>query len=164
MNFILREDTEDSERLLDAKHFNRHCAIYSLEYRNGNFLPTEYIQSTRKRILSLTKPNFLRGLGFGTILESRDYLPGIENLHEAIDTRQKEKSVWQWLIVKLENPRICIGIHTWMHVFLTKYYNHYLNEFRKEGYQVESFKKEKDKIMAFLSKFAPKGSMPEYDN
>lgn len=144
------------------KTWNRHCAILRTVGRSAQFDADAYAAEARNRIVDLTRPNILRGLAFGTILELDEVPPHLESLADAVDTRQRSRSVWQWITVLLPRQQIALGIQTWMHVFLTQYQQGILEAHREAGWEVREFKKEKDAVLKFLLTISGRGRSLDY--
>ena len=137
------------------KTWDRHCAILRTVNNCPHFDPVDYSITARKRIVELTRPNFFRGLAFGTILELEEMAPNVTQLVDAIDTRQRSRSVWQWIVILFPREQIALGIHTWMQVFLTPFQRAILDALRQADWEVREFKKEKDAVMKFLQATSP---------
>ena len=157
MKFNEKQGLNEGEHLLELRSFNRHAAIYKITYVR-KFEPKEI----RERIKEITKPNILRGLAFGVFIESETLPENLDDLFEAIDIRQKERSVWQWTVIQVKNPKIAIGFHTWMRVFLSPFFDKNLSDLKDIGYPIEKFKKEKGKIMKVLTSLQPRYRFEEY--
>jgi hypothetical protein len=67
-----------------------------------------------------------------------------------VDVRENEKGTWQWTLLACPAMKVAVGIHTWTSGYLSPVYQSLANHFKSEGYNVGNFKKEKDKLMAFL--------------
>ncbi len=150
-------DSGEGLNVYQAKSFNRHSAVIQESARAESFSSERYVSTTRKKALARCKPNWLRGLALGTVLEI-DRLPtNVELISDAIDTRQKGRVVWQWSVIAVRDQRLVLGLHTWMQVYLTPVYGDLLFQFAEEGFTIERFKKEKDRLMALLIKLSEVG-------
>ena len=157
MKFIEKQGLNEGEHLLELRSFNRHSAIYKITYSQ-----TPDPKEIRERVKEITKPNILRGLAFGVFIETETLPKNLDDLFEAIDIQQKERSVWQWTIIQVNNPKIAIGFHTWMKVFLTSSFDENFSDLEDMGYPIEKFKKEKGKIMKILTSLQPRYQFEEY--
>ncbi len=146
-NFKHTQLTEGRFRdLWQLKSLNRHCAIVrSVE---EGFDAVRYVERTRARALQITRPNLLRGLAFGAIIEMDTVPTGLSALVDAVDTRQRSRMVWQWSLVLVLSQRVAIGVHTWMKVYLSSVYETILEAHRMSDWQVAGFNK--DALMKFL--------------
>jgi hypothetical protein len=136
----------------EIRTFNRHCVIAESTASADGFTVGDYLANTRRAIRESLRPNFLRGLALGTVLEFDRLPPGIEGIADGIDRQQRERIVWQWAIIASKRENIALGIHTWMHVYTTSAFELLLARYQLSGYQTANFKVEKDKLVAFLSR------------
>ena len=137
--------------LWEMKQWMRHAAICRTRTRANSFACSAYVNQTRARINDQCRPNWWRGLAFGTVLEIDELPTDSEAIFDALDVRQRSKTVWQWAIVAIERPRVVIGMHIWMRVALTPIFDSALVGYREEGYEARTFKKDKDALMKFLT-------------
>jgi len=68
---------------------------------------------------------------------------------------------WQWSVLVLEKDKTAIGAHMWLQGYLTMTYQQLIQGYETEGFKVATFKKEKDKLMQFLTYALP---LPEFQN
>ena len=162
MEFIEKSGLSGGERLLEYKTLNRHAAIYWLTIDLVNSSSALSPGQIRNRVTEITKPNMFRGLAFGVIISAADLPENVDDFFEAIDVRQKERSVWQWTIFRIEEPKIVIGLHTWMQVWLSSVYESYLNNLQSVGFPVERFTRKKGKLMKILTALQPHYEFPEH--
>ena len=138
----------------EFKNFNRHCVILNQVIDHHDFDLEHYLTTTRRCVQREFRPNIFRGLALGTILELPDYVPGVERIADCIDTRQRGRIVWQWAIIAMRGARTALGIHTWMAVYLTPFHNQVLQEYASDGFTVDTFKRDKDRLVETLSKIS----------
>jgi hypothetical protein len=162
MEFIAKSGLFNGERLLEYKTLNRHAAIYWPTIDPVNSSSVLFPGQIRNRVNEITKPNMFRGLAFGVIISAANLPENVDDFFEAIDIRQKERSVWQWTIFRIEEPRIVIGLHTWMQVWLSSAYENCLNDLQSEGFSVERFTRKKGKLMKILTALQPHYEFPEH--
>ena len=150
--FLEKPVTERAVRAWEVKTFNRQAVVW--ETNLSSVAIPNYISDTRQQVKQACRPNILRGLALGTVLNVPRLPPDLSALASAIDARQKSTCVWQWAIVVCEQPKVVVAIHTWMRVQLTDIYESALSEYREEGYQVGNFMKDKDALIKFLTRIA----------
>lgn len=100
-------------------------------------------------------------MGFGFVGVFPSLPKGMEACVDDIDVRENAKGTWQWSVICLRNEKVAVGAHMWMQGYLTPVYQHILSHLETDGYKVESFKKEKDKLMKFLTYAL---HLPEFQN
>lgn len=148
MKFREVQGLADGEHLLERKTLNRHSAIYTLALPQSRFREPSEI---RKRVKQLTRPFFLRGLGFGVHLVADELPENADAFWQAIDGVQNGVGVWQWTILQLEKPKFVFGLHTWMRVMLSDSYDQRIGELINEGYSVERLTLEPGKLFKLAS-------------
>lgn len=152
----------DSEwQVWEHKTLNMHRAV--LEWTPHRALRNygEVSGSIRAEVARRFKVSWWRGMGFGAVV----YLPfppdEMATCVDDIDVRQNSKGTWQWSIFVLKESRAVLGVHMWMSGYLSSVYELVLSQCETEGYQVATFKKDKDKLMQFLTSIH---RFPEYED
>nr|NJM04325.1 hypothetical protein [Desulfobacula sp.] len=147
-----RQD-EDDWTLWEHKTFNIHRAILYWPNKSDQTYP-EMSDAIRNKIYEKFKVSWWRGFGYGAIIKVPTIPNGIDKIDDSIDIRDNQNGTWQWTILVCQESNSIIAVHTWMAGFLTPIYEALLNSYRTEGYEVGNFKKEKDKLMKFLTKLS----------
>lgn len=139
--------------LWEHKTLNIHRAILHWEPAAELSYPA-MSEAVRNKIDETYKISFWRGFAYGVIIDI-SYMPDkIDMIAESIDTRDNNKGTWQWVILICSETKSIIAIHTWVAGFLTPIYEAVLSSYASLGYKVGDFKKEKDKLMKFLTEIA----------
>lgn len=142
---------EDHWTLWEHKTINMHRAI--LHWSNESNLAYPAISDAiRNKIAEKYKVSWWRGFGFGVIIDVPTLPADVDTIDDSIDARDNNKGTWQWTILVCQEPKSIIAVHTWIAGFLTPIYEALLERYRIEGYEIGTFKKEKDKLMKFLTK------------
>ena len=85
-------------------------------------------------------------------------------LLDYIDERENNKGTWQWLIIKSVKEKQILGVHTWALGYLTPIFRDILKNYKKEEYQVKTYKKPKDKLLKILTLVsAPRMKISEFN-
>jgi len=145
----------------EHKTLNMHRAVLVWQPEQA---PAEYAAVSalvRAKVGSLFKVSWWRGMGFGLVATLPSIPEGVEACVDDIDTRDNPKGTWQWSVLALPARGAVIGAHMWMHGYLSSTYEQLIQRYESEGSRVATFKKEKDKLMKFLTLAAP---LPEYDD
>jgi hypothetical protein len=100
------------------------------------------------------KPNWFRGFGFGTIIGFKEVPSDFAEICQHIDTRNKKNGVWQWAVVVLQEDKVAIAIHTWLHGYLRPVYDSILQQLEQSGYQCHASDAEVDVLVTRLQKIA----------
>lgn len=141
---------EDAWTFWEHKTLNIHRAI--IHSSNTDQTYPEISMSVRNKIDEKFKVSWWRGFGYGAIIDVPTLPNDNETIEDSIDTRDNKNGTWQWIILVCQEPKSIIAVHTWMAGFLTPIYEALISSYRAEGYEVGSFKKEKDKLMKFITK------------
>jgi hypothetical protein len=148
--------SSDAEwQVWEHKTFNIHRAV--LEWTPGGTGRTyaEMSPAIRAEVARRLKVSWWRGMGFGIVVHLAAVPQGLEACLDDIDGRANSRGTWQWSVFVLERNRAAIGAHMWMSGYLSVVYNALLQVCELEGYQIASCKKEKDKLMRFLTAIHP---------
>ena len=110
--------------------------------------------AVRVKIKEKYKASWWRGFAYGAIIDVPTTPDGIDNIGESIDNRDNKNGAWQWIILVCQESKSVVAIHTWTVGFLTPIYEAIIARYRSDGYNVGVFKKDKDKLMQFLTKMS----------
>jgi len=153
-------DLSDAEwTVWEHKTLNMHRVVLVWQPQQ---IPPHYAEIpgiVRAKVGALFKVSWWRGMGFGLLAVLPSVPAGVESCVDDIDTRQNSKGTWQWSILYLSNRHAVIGAHMWMRGYLSGTYHQLIQSYESAGNKVATFKKEKDKLMKFLSSAA---RLPEY--
>jgi hypothetical protein len=100
-------------------------------------------------------------MGFGAVIYLDAPPEDIAACVEDIDGRVNSRGTWQWSIIVFKPLRVAAGVHMWISGYLSDVYERILGRIEAEGYRITSCKKEKDKLMKFLTMFRP---IPEHED
>ena len=135
----------------EHKTLNMHRGV--LHYRPERRDTT--ISELNTRVLEMRAAQFRvswwRGFGFGVLVDIGRMPEDMESIGECIDPIENVKGNWQWIIVICDDPKAVIAMHTWVQGYLTPVYRGLLQHYKTSGYPVKSLKKEKGKLMRFLT-------------
>jgi hypothetical protein len=145
----------------EHKTLNMHRAVLVWEPEPAPRQYAEIPGIVRAKVEACLKSSWWRGLGFGLVAILPSAPEGVEACVDDIDTRQNAKGTWQWSVLSLREQGAVIGAHMWMQGYLSSTYEQLIRSYESEGHKVATFKKEKDKLMQFLSSFA---RLPEYED
>ncbi|XZE21499.1 hypothetical protein SH449x_001402 [Pirellulaceae bacterium SH449] len=135
----------------EKKNFNIHRGIIGLNAPKTDSihqLATQIRQGVREEF----KPNWFRGFGFGTIIHFHDVPTDFAEICQHIDTRNKTGGVWQWAVVILQEDKLAIAIHTWLHGYLRPVYDSILQQLEHDGFECHASDAEMDELIAKLQK------------
>src|SRR6266496_3083085 len=139
----------------EHKTFNMHRGV--LEWTSGRILKSygEASGAIRAEVAQRFKVSWWRGMGIGVVIYLNSPPEGITACLDDIDGRENSRGTWQWSIIVFRQSRVAVGVHMWMSGYLSTVYEQTLSRFESEGYRVASCKKEKDKLMQFLTLVHP---------
>lgn len=146
-------ERESDWAIWEHKTFNIHrgvlhwCAPDNLGFQ-------EIAHVVRQRVKQLFPITWWRGFAFGVLIESPRLPPDVVAIDATIDTRASGQGTWQWTVLAAVDTQTAVGVHTWKAGYLSETYRQLLKHFEAKGYLVGSFKKEKDKLMQFLTMVA----------
>jgi hypothetical protein len=155
----LRRDEARSDRewtVWEHKTLNLHRAVVYWHPGRSHGDYTAAAAEVRRKIAGDFKRSWWRGFAFGAILELPGLPPDLATCEADIDVRDNRKGTWQWSVVVSPTSRVAFGIHTWTHGYLTGVYESLLDHYRTLQFEVGSFKKEKDRLLAFLERISGK--------
>ena len=147
-----RHELSDPEwSVWEHKTFNMHRCVLVWEPSSIPLRYSMFSEIVRAKIASLFKVSWWRGMGFGLIAIMSAEPEGIESCVDDIDTRDNPQGTWQWSIVHLTQRRTVIGAHMWAHGYLTPTFQQVIQAYESDGNTTATFKKEKDKLLKFLT-------------
>jgi len=97
------------------------------------------------------KRSWWRGMAYGVVAEVAAISLSPDDLKMLVDVRENSKGTLQWVILAASDPRVALGVHTWIEGYLSPVYRRTLQALAETGYQVASAKREKDGVMKFLT-------------
>jgi hypothetical protein len=148
----LRESTLGNEwQIWEHKTFNIHRGVLHWRPTIANLSYVDMVAQIREQVKANYSISWWRGFAFGVVIESPEIPADISMIEESIDTRASSKGTWQWTVFICEPTQTLIGIHTWTEGYLSPAYRDLLKHFESLSWTVGSFKKEKDKLMQFLT-------------
>ena len=100
-----------------------------------------------------------RGFAFGVVVRCRSFPADLHASLAQIDGRDNPRGTWQWSLIISESARPVVGVHMWAYGWLSGLFDEVLAGYRAAGYRVSVRKKEKDRLMKFLTRVCP---MREY--
>jgi len=146
----------------EKKNLNIHRAV--LRWHPGGAAGDYAAASAavRDKVSRNFKRSWWRGFAFGVVLELPALPVDLPKCEADIDVRDNRKGTWQWTIVVCPAARVIAGVHTWTKGYLTPVYESVLDHYRAQEFEVGSFRKEKDKLMVFLTKMSGL-ALPEFE-
>ena len=138
-----------------AQDLNMHRAV--LEWTPGG-MPRSYAEITagiRSEVARRFNVSWWRGMGFGVVIYLDSPPEGIAACIDDIDGRENSRGTWQWSIIVFRQNRVAVGVHMWMSGYLSAIYGQTLSRFESEGYRIATCKKDKDRLMQFLTLVHP---------
>jgi hypothetical protein len=147
-----RVDVPDRDwQLWESKTWNIHRGVL---YRRLTGTPrawVEVVSEVREKVASCFRIGWWKGFGFGVLIES-DFIPrDLAELGETIDSRASRKGTWQWTVFACEPSRLAVGVHMWEEGRMSPLYRNLLAHYRALGFEAESFTKEMDRLMKWLT-------------
>jgi hypothetical protein len=142
-------------RVWEHKTLNMHRAV--LEWTPGG-MPRSYAEITagiRSEVARRFNVSWWRGMGFGVVIYLNAPPEGIAACIDDIDGRENSRGTWQWSIIVFRQNRVAVGVHMWMSGYLSTIYGQTLSRFESEGYRIATCKKDKDRLMQFLTLVHP---------
>ena len=149
----LRHDSAPSDAewsVWEHKTFNIHRGV--LEWRPQNRLEqySEVTTAVRGKVAETFKRAWWRGFAFGVLVELPQLPSDAADCGTDVDVRENSNGTWQWSLLVCPATKVAVGIHTWTSGYLSPVYQSLVDYFKSEGYNVGNFKRDKDKLMAFL--------------
>jgi hypothetical protein len=135
----------------EKKNFNIHRGLIELNAPRIDSIH-ELAAQIRHGVREEFKPNWFRGFGFGTIIRFNEVPTDFAEICQHIDTRNKKGGVWQWAVVILQEVKIAIAIHTWLHGYLRSVYDSVLQQLEQDGFQCHASDSKVDVLVARLQK------------
>lgn len=149
----VQSKTHPNWTLWETKNLNIHRGLIDFT-ASGTKSIHDLASQVRNCVRDEFRPNWFRGFGFGTIIRLPEVPTDFSEICEHIDTRNKKGGVWQWAIVCLEEDKIAIAIHTWLHGYLRPVYDSVLEQLTQNGYQCHASDAEVDVLVARLQRIA----------
>ncbi len=135
----------------ELRTFNMHRVI-GLLHEGQEFADAhDFGASIREVVARHFKTSWWRGMAFGVVAEAMVTSLDAEDLKVLVDGRANPKGTLQWVVLVASEPRVALGVHTWMEAYLSPAYRHTIRALETAGYQVSSARKEKDGLMKFLT-------------
>ena len=147
-----REDASDSAwTAWEHRTLNMHRGVLRWRPARATVPVEEIEQAVRERVRETFRIGFLRGFGFGALIELDTIPRDVDALEATTDTRRRIKGVWQWTVLVCRKEKLALGTHMWMEGYLTPVFRALLAHYAVLGFQTGAFKKEKDRFLAFLT-------------
>jgi hypothetical protein len=148
----LRDDATDGEwQVWEHKTLNTHRGVLYWSPPESGLSYAEMAFRIRERVRTNYRVAWWRGFGFGVVIESKAIPPDISAIESHVDARASGRGTWQWTVLACKVSETAVGVHTWTEGFLSPVYRQLLARCESEGWAVGSFKKEKDRLMQFLT-------------
>jgi hypothetical protein len=138
-------------RIWEHKTFNMHRGVVQWRLNHEAMSYDQMAQAVSERVQESFRLSWWRGFAFGALIESPTIPQDIAKIEATIDTRANSKGTWEWTVLACPQAQITVGVHTWAEVYLSPVYRGLIAYYESIGFQVGSFKKEKDKLMQFLT-------------
>jgi hypothetical protein len=153
---LRRRESVDCQswHIWERKTLNLHRGVLHWQPVDESLSFETMSQCIRERVKETYRVSWWRGFGFGTLIESPVLPKDIAVIVSNIDTRANSKGTWQWTVIACPPTRIALGIHTWIEAYLSPVYRELIGHYESVGFQVASFKKEKDKFFEFIAAIA----------
>jgi hypothetical protein len=151
----LRDALPDSEwQIWEHKTLNIHRGVLYWSPSDASLTFAEMENRVRKKVAESYRVSWWRGFAFGVVVHSKAVPPDISAIESTIDTRVSGKGTWQWTVLACSARQTAVGVHTWVEGYLSPVYRQCLDQSESQGWIVGDFKKEKDKLMQFLTSAA----------
>ncbi len=156
-----RSDVSDREwTVWEHKTLNMHRVVLVWQPEQSPSQYSKIPEIVRAKVEALFKVSWWRGMGFGLVAILPSAPNGVKVCVDDIDTRENSKGTWQWSVLHFQEHGAVIGAHMWMQGYLSSTYQQLIQSYESDGNKVATFKKEKDKLMKFLTSAV---LLPEYD-
>jgi hypothetical protein len=144
-------DVNSDWRVWEHKTFNMHRDV--VQWRLTQEPPSfeQMVRAVSTQVQQSFRLSWWRGFAFGVLIESPAIPQDAANIEATIDTPANSKGTWQWTILACPQARIALGVHAWAEVYLSPVYRGLIAHYEAMGFQVGSFKEEKDKLVQFLT-------------
>ncbi|MDH3583338.1 MAG: hypothetical protein OER86_03905 [Phycisphaerae bacterium] len=160
---LLDAASTDGWRFWERRTLNSHRAVIYWRPRERSLSAEQIGEGVRAAVRAKLRKSWWRGLAFGVVLDLAELPDAADGMVDHVDTRNNSRGVWQWTIAGVSQLKLALGVHTWMAVSTTEIYRLLLfNLAENEGWSVGDFKKEKDKLMSFLTKAGGVGDSADY--
>jgi hypothetical protein len=108
----------------------------------------------REGVRAEFRPAWWRGFGFGAVIHCAELPTDFTEICRHVDTRNRSQGVWQWVVICLDEDRIALAIHTWLHGYLRPVYDSVLHQLHQSGYECHAVDAEMDALIAQLNRIA----------
>jgi hypothetical protein len=139
--------------LWQKKNFNIHRGLIEFAAKQVSSID-DLAGEVREGVRTEFHPGWLRGFGFGAIIHFKEVPSDFPNICRHVDTRNKRHGVWQWLIACLDEDKVSVAIHTWLHGYLRPAYDSVLQQLTESGYGCHAADAEVDVLIAKLNRIA----------
>lgn len=139
--------------LWQKKNLNIHRGLIEFTAPPVNSID-DLASEVREGVREEFRPGWLRGFGFGTIIHFNEVPSDFTQICQHVDGRNKRHGVWQWIIACLDQDRVAVGIHTWLHGYLRPAYDSVLHQLDERGYDFHASDAEVDILFVQLQRIA----------
>ncbi len=151
----VREDAVGTEwRFWEHKSMMLHRGVLHWRCADRPASVSEIPRRVRKHVGSRYKISWWRGFGFGVLIEFDATPKYLSAVHDWVETRANNEGTWQWAVLASGEAQVALGVHTWTEGYLSPVYRDLLDHYRSIGFTVEGIKKDKDRLMQFLTAVA----------
>jgi len=150
-----RSDGESSDWCVwEHKTLNIHRGVLQRRVQDKAYEYAQFMEEVRQHVQACFRYQWWRGFAFGVVIEVSVIPADLPLIEQSIDTRALIKPVWQWNILACQESQLAVGVHTWTEGYLSPLFRQIMERYQDNGYTVGSFKKEKDRLMKFLTSAA----------
>jgi hypothetical protein len=143
-------------KLWQKKSFNIHRGLIEFAAKRGRTLE-DTARLVREGVRAEFRPGWFRGFGFGAIIHFEELPRDFTEICHYVDTRNKRHGVWQWVIACLDEDKVAVAVHTWLHGYLRPVYDSVLQQLAASGYECSASDSEVDALIATLARIAKVG-------
>ena len=147
---LLQPVAQTGWQIWEHKTFNIHRGVLRWQPLGESLTFSQMSQSIFEQVKASFRVSRWRGFAFGALIEARAFPKDIAQIDSTIDTRQNSKGTWQWTVLACENAQTAVGVHTWTAGYLAPVFRELMGHYESMGFEVGTFKKEKDALMRFL--------------
>jgi len=138
--------------LYEKKTLNMHRGVVVIEHADAWGSTDALAAEVRRSVREEFRPAWWRGFAFGAILRFDKVDPNLSVLANAIDPYNRRGGVWQWAVICVDQGRVAIGMHTWLHGYLRPIYDTTLQQLSNAGYLCACTDTNKPQFIAFTEK------------
>lgn len=139
--------------LWEKRNLNTHRGLIEFTAARVDSID-DLASEVREGVRGEFRPGWFRGFGFGTIIHFREVPSDFTQICRHVDTRNKRHGVWQWIIACLDEDKIAVAIHTWLHGYLRPVYDSVVQQLNELGYECHVADAEVDALVATLQRLA----------